>query len=67
MVASPENSSSVPVALMWSNLKFSAATGLPFALVTSRPGHLKVTLPIEVSQWVTAGIWAIEKTAMMIR
>jgi hypothetical protein len=67
MVISPEISINVPAAGSQLKLKVRLLNASPSGLRTSRPGHSNVVVQGDsASQSLTAGICAIEKTAMMI-
>jgi len=66
IVMRPQASSSVPAALAQLNLNVVAETASPSGFVTFSPGQLN-SLPRSARDVLTGPIWAIEKTAMMIR
>ena len=68
IVIRPEISISVPAAGSQLKLNVRLVSASPSGLRTSRPGHSNVVVHGDsASQSFTAGICAIEKTAMMIR
>jgi hypothetical protein len=68
IVTKPAISISVPVAGSQLKLKVRLERASPSGFLTSRPGQSNVVVHGDsASASFTAGIWAIEKMAMMIR
>ena len=68
IVIRPEISISVPAAGSQLKLNVRLLTASPSGVRTSSPGHWNVVVQGDsASLFLTAGIWAIENTAMMIR